>query len=88
MGFIEKWKAGESGIGRWLAETATGVLVKTAAAPAILWVGHEAGNWNLPGWAYVAIVGVVPVAVNMLNPADKRMGLGKALADDAEPPVE
>ena len=75
MGFIENWKSGESAIGKWLAETVTGTIVKTATAPAVLWVGTEAGNWNLPGWALVAIVGVVPTIVNLLNPADARMGI-------------
>lgn len=81
MGFIEKWKSGESAVGKWLAETATGTLVKVGLAPTILWIGTEADTWDLPGWIYVAIVAVVPVAVNMLNPADTRMGVGKAKAE-------
>lgn len=84
MGFIEKWKSGESVIGRWLAETWTGTLVKAIAAPVVLWVGTEAGNWDLPGWALVGIVGGVPTIVNVLNPADKRMGIGKTKADELE----
>jgi hypothetical protein len=77
MGFIEKWKAGENGIGRWLAETKTGVIVKTGIGPALLWIGQQAGDWGLPPISYVVIAAIVPVAVNMLNPADDRMGIGK-----------
>jgi hypothetical protein len=76
MGFIEKWKAGETGVGRWLAETATGNVAKAAAAPVVLWVGETAGTWDLPAWALVAIVGGVPTLVNALNPADTRFGIG------------
>lgn len=79
MGFIENWKNGESEIGRWLAETWTGTLVKSALAPVVLWVGTEALNWDIPAALMVAIVGGVPTITNLLNPADSRMGLGKAI---------
>lgn len=79
MGFIENWKNGESAIGRWLAETATGNIVKAAAAPVVLWVGESAGDWDLPAWVLVAIVGGVPTLINALNPADSRFGIGKIL---------
>jgi hypothetical protein len=76
MGFIENWKAGESAIGQWLAETVTGGIVKAGLAPLILWVGTEVGNWDVPGWIMVAIVGAVPVAADAVNPAAKSFGIG------------
>ena len=76
MGFIENWKSGESAIGRWLAETVTGTIVKAAGVPALLWFGSEVANWDIPGWLYVAVAGAVPAAVNALNPADTRVGIG------------
>lgn len=82
MTFTEKWKNGENAVGVWLAETLTGSVVKCALAPVILWVGTEAGNWAIPPWALVAIVGSVPALTNALNPADSRYGL------KADPPVE
>jgi hypothetical protein len=76
MGFIENWKNGESAVGRWLAETATGTVIKSVLAPVILWAGESAGSWDLPPWSLVAIVGAVPTLINLLNPSDTRMGIG------------
>jgi len=75
MTFTERWKAGENSVGVWLADTATGSIVKCGLAPLILWVGTEAANWSLPPWLLVVIVGGVPAATNALNRADARYGL-------------
>lgn len=75
MTFTERWKAGENAVGVWLADTITGSIVKCTLAPVILWVGTSAGDWALPPWAMVAIVGGIPALTNALNPADARYGL-------------
>lgn len=75
MTFIERWKAGENMVGVWLADTALGSIVKAGLAPLILWVGTQAGGWDIPPWLLVVIVGAVPVATNALNRADARYGL-------------
>lgn len=75
MTFTEKWKAGENAVGVWLADTISGSIVKCALAPVILWVGTEAGNWDIPPVILVSIVGVVPAVTNLLNPADARYGV-------------
>ena len=75
MTFTEKWKAGENAVGVWLAQTVTGGIIKSAAAPVLLWVGQSVGDWSLPPWALVAIVGAVPPLANALNPADGRYGI-------------
>lgn len=76
MSFLSNWKFGESAVGAWLAGTVTGTIVKTAIAPVLLWIGDTAGDWDLPAWLIIAIVGAVPTAINALNSADTRYGVG------------
>mgnify|MGYP000846137572 CR=1 len=73
MGFIEDWKNGESSLGRWLAETATGSIVKVSAGAGLAYGVDHIGN-GVPGWLAAMIVVAVPVAINWLNPADNRYG--------------
>jgi hypothetical protein len=75
MTFTDKWKAGEDSIGEWLSSTLTGNIVKSFAAPVVLFVGTEVGNWDLPLWLVVGIVGAVPTLTNAVNPADTRFGI-------------
>lgn len=74
MSFIQKWKDGESAVGQWLAQTVTGTIVKTALAPMLLWVADQ--KWDIPPVLMVAIVATVPAAINALNGADGRYGIG------------
>lgn len=85
MGFIEKWKNGESAIGRWLAETATGTIVKAGITPLLIWVGQTVSESELNPAVAVVIIAVVPAAINLLNPSDKRGGI---VAPDPAPPEE
>lgn len=73
---MSKFKQMEQAVLSWLADTVTGSLVKVALVPVILWVGDQAGGWDIPPVVQVALIAVTPALVNVLNPADTRYGVG------------
>lgn len=61
----------------WLAGTATGSIVKVGLGALLAWLVASVDQFNLPAWVLVMIVAVVPVVINLLNPADGRYGVNK-----------
>lgn len=82
MGFIENWKKGESAVGRWLAETATGTIVKAGITPVLIYVGQTLSDETLNPLVSIGLIGAVPAIINLLNPSDKRGGI--IAAEDKE----
>lgn len=70
-----KWEQWEQSVLQWMAGTVTGSLFKVALVPVILWVGDQAGGWDIPAVLQVALIAVVPALVNILNPQDTRYGM-------------
>lgn len=61
----------------WLAGTATGSIVKVGLGALLAWLVASVDQFDLPAWVLVVIVAVVPVVINLLNPADGRYGVNK-----------
>lgn len=75
MSFIENWKKGESSVGRWLAETATGTIVKAGITPVLIYIGQQLSDETLNPIVAIGLIGAVPAIINLLNPSDKRGGV-------------
>jgi ABC-type molybdate transport system permease subunit len=56
-------------------------MVKMGLGALLAWVAQNAMSFELPAWVLAVIVVVVPLAINILNPADGRYGVGKFNAD-------
>lgn len=74
MGFTEDWQAGESAIGKFLANTVFGSIVKVSAGAGLAYLAQHIGD-GVPAVLAVMITVAVPVAINALNPADTRYSL-------------
>lgn len=80
---VSRWRAVEYAVRLWLATTVTGSIVKVSLGAALGWVVLNTAGWH-PLLATVVTV-AVPVAINAMNPADGRYGVGKDVLDPSEP---
>lgn len=72
MGF----KQAEEKFFEWMATTRTGSIFKIAVGAVLVWAMDAVADWNLPPVLMVAIVAIIPVVINELNPRDGRYGVG------------
>ena len=78
---MSKWQDIEQTFLGWLAGTATGSLVKVVLGATLAWVADNAANYDIPPVVLIAITAVVPIMINLINPADGRYGVGKTEYD-------
>lgn len=76
-GLSDRWRKAEQQFLGWLAGTATGSMVKVAIGALLAYAVDHVGDLNAPTWLQAVILVVVPVGINVLNPADGRYGVGK-----------
>jgi len=69
-------KQAEEKFFEWMATTRTGSIFKIAMGAILVWVLDSVANWQIPPVLMVAIVAVIPVVINELNPRDGRYGVG------------
>lgn len=69
-------KKAEEAFFQWMASTRTGSIFKVALGAILVWVLDSVSNWDVPVWAMVALVAVIPMVINELNPRDHRYGAG------------
>ena len=60
----------------WMANTRTGSFFKIAVGAVLVWAMDAMAEWNIPPVVMVALVAVIPVIINELNPKDGRYGVG------------
>lgn len=87
---MTQWQKIEQAFLGWLAGTATGSIVKIALGALLAYAADHVGDFNAPAWVQMLILVLVPVLINILNPADGRYGIGKTVFDpdavDADDP--
>ena len=82
---MTQWQKFEQAVLGWLAGTMTGSIVKIALGALLAYAADHVGDLNAPGWAQMLIIVLVPVLINILNPADGRYGLGRTeIGDDPD----
>lgn len=59
----------------WLAESPYAGAVKAALGAVLAYLLANIDSYGLPPIVYVAVIAAVPVLINVLNPADKRVGV-------------
>jgi hypothetical protein len=61
----------------WLATNPLATAVKIGAGAALSWVLENIGSFNFAPATSAVVIAATTVAINALNPADKRYGVGK-----------
>lgn len=62
---------------KWLAANPLGTAVKVGIGAAFDWVLENIGSFNFSPVVSAAVIALITVAINALNPQDPRYGVGK-----------
>jgi hypothetical protein len=72
----ESIKKAEEAFMQWMASTRTGSIFKVAFGAVLVWLLDSVSSWDIPAWAMIALVAVIPMVINEINPKDHRYGIG------------
>jgi len=61
----------------WLANNPLATAVKIGAGAALSWILENIASFNFTPATSALVIAATTVAINALNPADKRYGVGK-----------
>ena len=71
----DRIKQAEDAFFSWMETTRTGSIFKVALAAILVYVADSIASWDIPAWAMIAAVAVIPMVINQLNPKDNRYGI-------------